>query len=42
MIEMQRKRPTPGVDAWFRGQFAERRASMLNVAASASAAIDRE
>lgn len=42
MIEMQQKRPTPGVDAWFRRQLADRRAAMLNLAASASAAIDRE
>jgi signal transduction histidine kinase len=42
MIEMQQKRRASGVDAWFRGQLAERRAAMLNLAASASTAIDRE
>jgi signal transduction histidine kinase len=42
MIEMQRKRPAPGVDAWFRRQLASRRAAMLSLAAATTAALDRE
>jgi signal transduction histidine kinase len=42
MLEMARKRSTPGVDAYFRRQLAERRESMLHIAAEMGRALDGE
>jgi DNA-binding NarL/FixJ family response regulator/signal transduction histidine kinase len=42
MNEMQSRRPSAGVDAWFRQQLSQRRAAMLNLSSSISAALDRE
>jgi signal transduction histidine kinase len=42
MNEMAARRPSPGVDAWFRQQMAQRRAAMLELSNSITAALDRE
>jgi signal transduction histidine kinase len=42
MSEMQSRRPSAGVDAWFRQQLSQRRTAMLQLSNSISAAIDRE
>lgn len=42
MNEMSARRPSPGVDAWFRQQIARRRASMLELTGAIAAALDRE
>jgi len=42
MSDMARKRTTPGVDAYFRRQLAERRENMLRIAGSVSAALDAD
>ncbi len=42
MIEMARKRTTPGVDAYFRRQLSERRENMLHIAGEISMALDSE
>ena len=42
MLQMARKRATPGVDSYFRRQLAERRENMLRIANEISAALDRE
>jgi signal transduction histidine kinase len=42
MLEMARKRASPGVDAYFRRELAERRESMLQVAAKIGRALDSE
>jgi signal transduction histidine kinase len=42
MNEMSARRPSPGVDAWFRQQIAQRRGAMLEISNSIVAAVDRE
>ena len=42
MNEMAARRPSAGVDAWFRQQIAQRRAAMLDLTNSIAAALDRE
>ena len=42
MLEMARKRASPGVDAYFRRELAERRESMLQVADKIGRALDSE
>ncbi|HTS32096.1 MAG TPA: sensor histidine kinase [Bryobacteraceae bacterium] len=42
MADMASKRATPGVDAYFRRQLRQRRESMLQIADSIGAALDRE
>ena len=42
MNDMAARRPSPGVDAWFRQQIAQRRGAMLELTNSISAALDRE
>jgi signal transduction histidine kinase len=42
MNEMAQRRPSPGVDAWFRQQIAQRRGTMLELSSSIAAAQDRE
>jgi signal transduction histidine kinase len=42
MNEMAARRPSPGVDAWFRQQIAQRRGAMLELSNSIAAAIDRD
>ncbi len=42
MAEMAGARPTPGVDAYFRRQLRQRRETMLQIADTIGAALDRE
>jgi signal transduction histidine kinase len=42
MADMARRRRTPGVDAYFRRQLAQRRQTMLRIAADVEAALGRE
>jgi signal transduction histidine kinase len=42
MNEMAARRPSAGVDAWFRQQITQRRAAMLDLTNSIAAALDRE
>jgi signal transduction histidine kinase len=42
MNEMAARRPSTGVDAWFRQQLGQRRAAMMDLTNSIAAALDRE
>jgi signal transduction histidine kinase len=42
MNDMASRRPSPGVDAWFRQQIAQRRGAMMELSGSIAAAIDRD
>jgi len=42
MADMASRRPTPGVDAYFRRQLSQRRETMLQIADTIGAALDRE
>jgi signal transduction histidine kinase len=42
MNEMAARRSSPGVDAWFRQQIAQRRGAMLELSNSIAAALDRD
>jgi signal transduction histidine kinase len=42
MNEMAARRPSPGVEAWFRQQMVQRRGAMLELSNSIAAALDRE